>query len=122
MRWNGRRRRRGDSRFFGTGSPPEFCSSYPRPIRCRKLRPRDAMQGSLPWRLSVNSIYTAVSDLCITYKDEASDIFNQRIKRFKNVFSSTEKTLKNYIQFLRKYAAKIKNIENEIRSKSSSLS
>lgn len=68
------------------------------------------------------SIYTAVSDLRVAYKGEASDIFNQRIEGYKNDFSAAEKALKNYIQFLHEYASKTKNIENEIKSKASALS
>lgn len=69
-----------------------------------------------------NSIYTAVSDLRVTFKGEASDTFNQRIEGYKNDFSAAEKALKNYIQFLREYSAKVKNTENEIKSKASALS
>lgn len=68
------------------------------------------------------SIYTAVSDLRVTYKGEASDTFNQRIEGYKNDFSAAEKALKNYVQFLREYAAKMKSTENDIKSKASSLS
>ena len=69
-----------------------------------------------------NSIYTAVSDLRVTYKGEASDTFNQRIEGYKNDFSAAEKALKNYVQFLREYASKMKNTENEIKSKAGALS
>lgn len=69
-----------------------------------------------------NSIYTAVSDLRVTYKGEASDTFNQRIEGYKNDFSAAEKALKNYVQFLREYAFNMKGTENEIKSKASALS
>ncbi len=69
-----------------------------------------------------DSIYAAVSDLRVTYKGEASDTFNQRIDGYKNDFAAAEKALKNYVQFLRDYATKIKNTENEIKSKASTLS
>lgn len=69
-----------------------------------------------------SNIYTAVSDLRVTYKGEASDTFNQRIEGYKNDFTAAEKTLKNYVQFLREYAAKMKSTENEIKSKASTLS
>lgn len=68
------------------------------------------------------SIYTAVSDLRVTYKGEASDTFNKRIEGYKNDFTAAEKALKNYIQFLRDYASKMKSTENEIKSKAGSLS
>lgn len=68
------------------------------------------------------SIYTAVSDLRVTYKGEASDTFNQRIEGYKNDFSAAEKALTNYVQFLREYASTIKKTENDIKSKASSLS
>ena len=69
-----------------------------------------------------NSIYTAVSDLRVTYEGEASDAFNQRIEGYKNDFSAAEKALKNYVQFLREYSSKIKSVENDIKSKASALS
>ena len=69
-----------------------------------------------------NSIYTAVSDLRVKYKGEASDTFNQRIEGYKNDFTAAEKALKNYVQFLREYAEKIKSTENEIKGKAGALS
>lgn len=69
-----------------------------------------------------NSIYTAVSDLRVTFKGEASDTFNKRIEGYRNDFSAAESALKKYVQFMREYAAKIRNTENEIKSKASSLS
>ncbi len=68
------------------------------------------------------SIYTAVSDLRVTFKGEASDTFNQRIEGYKNDFTAAEKALKNYVQFLREYASKMKQTENDIKSKANSLS
>lgn len=69
-----------------------------------------------------NSIYTVVSDLRVTFKGETSDTFNQRIEGYRNDFDAAEKALKNYIAFLREYAGKIKNTENELKSRASSLS
>ena len=46
-------------------------------------------------------IYNAVADLRVTYKGEASDTFNKRIEGYKNDFAKAEKTLKEYVQFLR---------------------
>ena len=63
-----------------------------------------------------------MSDLRVTYKGEASDTFNQRIEGYKNDFSTAEKALKNYVQFLGEYAAKMKGTENDIKSKASALS
>ena len=37
------------------------------------------------------SIYTAVTDLRVTFKGEASDTFNQRIEGYKNDFTAAEK-------------------------------
>ena len=68
------------------------------------------------------NIYTAVSDLRITYKGEASDTFNQRIDGYRNDFSAAEKALKNYVQFLREYAADMRRTENELKGKASALS
>lgn len=69
-----------------------------------------------------NNIYTAVSDLRITYKGEASDTFNQRIDGYRNDFSAAEKALKNYVQFLREYAADMRRTENELKGKAGALS
>ena len=69
-----------------------------------------------------NSIYTAVSDLRVTYKGEASDTFNQRIEGYKNDFTAAEKALTKYVAFLREYAGKMKNTENDLKSKAGSLS
>lgn len=68
------------------------------------------------------SIYTAVADLRVSFKGEASDTFNQRIEGYKNDFSAAEKALKNYVQFLMDYAAKMKRTENDIKSKAGALS
>lgn len=69
-----------------------------------------------------NSIYTAVSDLRVTFKGEASDTFNQRIEGYRNDFDAAETALKNYIQFLRDYAGSLKSTENDIKSKAGALS
>lgn len=69
-----------------------------------------------------NSIYTAVSDLRVTFKGEASDTFNQRIEGYKNDFNAAEKALTNYIAFLREYAGKVKSTESELKSRAGSLS
>ena len=69
-----------------------------------------------------NSIYTAVADLRVKYKGEASETFNQRIEGYKKDFLAADKALKNYVQFLREYAAKMKSTENDIKNKASALS
>lgn len=69
-----------------------------------------------------NSIYTAVSDLRVTFKGQASNTFNQKIEGYKNDFTAAEKALKNYVQFLNEYATKITNTENSIIEKASALS
>jgi len=69
-----------------------------------------------------SSIYTAVSDLRIKYKGEASDTFNQRIEGYKNDFTAAETALKNYVEFLRDYAQKMKTTESELKNKASNLS
>lgn len=68
-----------------------------------------------------SSIYTAVSDLRITYKGEASDTFNQRIEGYRNDFSAAENALKNYVQFLREYAADLRRTETELKGRASTL-
>lgn len=69
-----------------------------------------------------NSIYTAVADLNVSYKGEASSTFNKKIESYKNDFSSAEKALNKYIQFLREYASTMKKTENDLKNKASSLS
>lgn len=71
---------------------------------------------------SYTGIYTAVTDLRVKFKGEASDTFNQRIEGYKNDFSAADKALKNYVQFLREYAAKLKTTENDLKGKASALS
>lgn len=69
-----------------------------------------------------NSIYTAVTDLNVKYKGEASETFFKRIESYKKDFTAADKALQNYVKFLRDYAAKMKRTENEIKSKASALS
>jgi len=69
-----------------------------------------------------NGIYTAVSDLMVKYKGEASTTFNQRIEGYKNTFMAADKALQNYVKFLREYAAKMKTTENDLKSKANALS
>lgn len=68
------------------------------------------------------SIYTAVSDLNVSYKGEASQTFNQRIQGYQNDFEAAKKALDNYVAFLRKYASDMRNNENNLKQAASSLS
>lgn len=63
-----------------------------------------------------NNIYTAVADLRVSYKGEASDSFNQKIEGYKDNFITTDKRLANYVQFIRDYAKLIKKTEEEIKA------
>lgn len=67
------------------------------------------------------SIYTAVSDLRVTYAGRASDEFNQRIEGYRNDFSAVETTLKKYIDFLRWYAENSQSVEDSIESSARTL-
>lgn len=69
-----------------------------------------------------NNIYTATSDLRVSYKGEASDTFNQRIEGYKNDFAAADKALASYVEFLNEYAAKMTSTEEEIKSKAGALS
>lgn len=69
-----------------------------------------------------SNIYTAVADLRVKFKGEASETFNQRIEGYKKDFSAADKALQNYVKFLREYATKMKSTENDIKSKASALS
>lgn len=68
------------------------------------------------------SIYTAVSDLRVSYKGEASDAFNERIEGYRNDFTAADTTLADYVAFLREYASDIAATESELKSQASSLS
>ena len=68
------------------------------------------------------SVYTATTDLRVRYKGEASDTFNTRIEGYRNDFQNVEKALKDYVQFLREYASKMKATENELKGKAGQLS
>lgn len=63
-----------------------------------------------------NNIYTAVADLRVSYKGEASDSFNQKIEGYKDNFINTDKRLANYVQFIRDYAKLIRKAEEEIKA------
>lgn len=69
-----------------------------------------------------NSIYTAVADLVVSYKGEASSTFNRRIDGYRNDFAAADKALKNYVAFLREYASSLKNAEEELKNQAGSLS
>lgn len=68
------------------------------------------------------SIYTAVSDLNVSYKGEASQTFNQRIQNYQNDFTAAKKALDNYVAFLRKYASDLRSSENNLKQVASNLS
>ena len=68
------------------------------------------------------NIYTAVSDLRVTFKGQTSDTFNQRITDYRNTFASADKTLTKYVSFLREYASEINNTETNLKGKAGSLS
>lgn len=69
-----------------------------------------------------NSIYTATADLRVTYKGQASDVFNQRLEDYRNDFTAVEKSLNNYVEFLREYSKKVRSVEDSVKSRASSLS
>ncbi len=66
-------------------------------------------------------IYTAVSDLRVEFKGEASDTFNQKIESYKKDFVAAEKALERYAQFLKEYANKIKGTETDNKAKANAL-
>ncbi len=68
-----------------------------------------------------NNVYTAVQDLRVNYKGQASDAFNQRIESYKSTFTAADKALQKYVDFLREYAQKMKSVENDLTSRASSL-
>ncbi len=67
-------------------------------------------------------IYTAVQDLRVTFKGEASDTFNQKIEGYKNDFDAADKALAKYVEFLRKYASDMERQEAEAKANASRLS
>ena len=68
------------------------------------------------------SIYTATSDLKVSYKGEASTTFNQRIEGYRNDFEAANKALKTFIDELKAYAEKVRSTESDIKEKPSRLS
>lgn len=69
-----------------------------------------------------DSIYTAVNDLSLSYKGQASETFNKRIDGYRNDFEAAKKALDNYVQFLREYASEMQGVEDEIKSQAENLS
>lgn len=74
------------------------------------------------FKKAYESIYTAVEELRVNYKGEASETFNQKINSYRNDFTAADTALANYVQFLRTYAENMLNIENNLKSSASSLS
>lgn len=74
------------------------------------------------FKTAYTSIYTAVGDLNVTFKGEASKAFNERINQYKNDFSAADKALAKYVQFLRTYAKDLKIKEESLKAKASTLS
>lgn len=68
------------------------------------------------------SIYTAVQDLRVTFKGQASDVFNQKLEGYKNDFTQAESTLKQFVDFLNEYASSISGTESGIVQAASALS
>lgn len=66
-------------------------------------------------------IYTAAEDLSIKYQGVTSQEFNKKLNSYKKNFQQAEKDLKQYIDFIRKYAQKIDSTENEIKASTQSL-
>ena len=73
------------------------------------------------FKSAYDSIYAAVEDLRMSYKGEASDTFNQRIKAYENDFKEAERVLKNYVSFLRNYAADMNKTEIGIKGWANNL-
>lgn len=73
------------------------------------------------FKSAYDSIYAAVEDLRMSYKGEASDTFNQRIKAYENDFKEAENVLKKYVSFLRTYAKDITNTEGGVKGMAANL-
>lgn len=74
------------------------------------------------WAKEVESIYTAVSELNVTYKGEASEQFSKQLEGYKNDFQAATKALNDYMEFLNIYADDIQNTENDLKNQAARLS
>lgn len=68
-----------------------------------------------------NSIYSAIKDLRVKYKGEASDTFNQKAEAYRKDFTTADSVLKKYVEFLRDHAKRIKGAETGIKTQASAL-
>lgn len=93
------------------------------------VTPRELQQsaGNIENRLrefvgSFNNIYSATTDLKVQYQGASSDAFNQRIEGYRVNFQAAEKTLREYIDFLNRYAAEMSRTEGELTGRAGQLS
>ncbi|MCF0260281.1 MAG: WXG100 family type VII secretion target [Erysipelotrichaceae bacterium] len=68
-----------------------------------------------------DSVFNATRDLNVSYKGEASSEFNSRIENYRPNFDKAKTVVNEYIDFLNKYANDMKTVENDLRSKATSL-
>lgn len=68
-----------------------------------------------------NSIYAAVEDLRVAYQGETSEVFNRQIEAYRNDFEAALAALNRYIEFLVKYANRMRKTEEDLKSKAGTL-
>lgn len=76
----------------------------------------------IEWMKEVQAIYTAVNELNVSYKGEASAQFTERLNGYKNDFEAAQKALDEYRYFLNAYASDIQKTEDELKQQASQLS
>lgn len=74
------------------------------------------------WTSAVESVYTAVNELNVTYKGEASAQFSKQLENYKNDFEAATKALNDYIDFLNAYADDIQKVEDDLVQQALKLS
>lgn len=76
----------------------------------------------IEWMKEVQAIYTAVKELNVSYKGEASAQFTERLNGYQNDFEAAQKALDEYRYFLNTYASDIQKTEDELKQQASRLS
>ena len=79
-------------------------------------------QMRLEFVKAYESIYTAVGDLRVTYKGQASDTFNRKLESYRNDFAAANKALQTYVEFLTTYASSVAKGESDLNSRAAALS
>lgn len=67
------------------------------------------------------NIYAATSDLRVTFQGEASNAYNQRIEQYRADFVATERSVKQFIEFLQRYSGEATRTEGDLSNVAKTL-